>query len=228
MSQFFHYIRCFFSHLSSRRAETILEATIALFILGTGITVMTVMSNRVLNLTAESKLHLQAKHFAQGGIDLVRTVRDTNTLRFANPACWNTLASGDVCDPVNDEKMATGTDPELYSIFFDHTAFTPALTPSEAGDFSTSAILSRVATGTSLHRLYTGANDTLPIIIGQSISAENTNFYRQISITSVSPNLDANPATNAESMLVTSTVKWPYRTQVREYSISYLMNNLSE
>lgn len=222
-----------FSKFTNKRAETILEVTIALFIIGVGITVSSMVLNRSLNITAQNKLWLEGVHFAKEGLEGVRNIRDTNLLRYSDPDCWKTIETADICDPnpvTGSPMMAKSGETKFYSMFFDHVDFTWSLENQKnyaQSDFlfKNPAILTRLPNEYSIFKKYLGPNETLPIYIGQTTGAENTFFYRRIRIQSVISAFDVDQDGNDDEILmVTSEVKWPYRNKVFHYETSMQLN----
>ena len=216
----------------NKRAETILEVTIALFIIGVGVTVSSMVMHRTLNITAGNKLWMQGMFFAKEGLEGVRNIRDTNWIKFSDPDCWKTIDTGNVCDPTN--AMAPLNTTRYYSIFFDHADFTWELADQmEAGAsnplFDPPTISARLANEYSIHEKFLGPSNTKPIYIADTIGAGNTYFYRRIKIQSVEADLDGDSATpDEEILIVTSQVKWPYKNKVKKYSVSTILTNYKE
>lgn len=217
-------------NFTNRRAETILEVTIALFIIGVGITVSSMVLNRILNVTAQNKLLLQATFLAKEGIEGVQNLRDTNSLRYADLGCWKTIETANVCISAGPSPSPMMDDPstgaKFYSIFFDHLDFTWSLEnqmDTNGSDFlfSDNAVRSRLPNIYSVHEKFLGANETKPIYIEEVSGADNTFFYRRIRTQSIALDNDADSSTLPEEvMLVTSEVKWPYRNKVGHYMAS--------
>src|SRR3990167_1423268 len=144
-------------HLTNKRAETILEVTIALFVIGVVLNVQSITSNRMLNLTAQNHLRENGEFLAREGLEGVFDMRETNYLRYAPPECWKTIETTDVCDP-STSLMMDDTTPgaKFYSIFFDHLDFTWNLeNQMEASQsnflFDDNAVLARLPNIYSIH-----------------------------------------------------------------------------
>ncbi|MDP4008566.1 MAG: hypothetical protein Q8P68_05240 [Candidatus Peregrinibacteria bacterium] len=215
-----------FSKFTNKRAETILEVTIALFIIGVGITVSSMVLNRSLNVTAQNKLWLEGVYFAKEGLEGVRNLSDTNLLRYSDPGCWKTIETADVCDPTTPNgspMMANSEETNFYSMFFDYVDFTWSLVEANsANDWEDNAIIARLPNEYSIFKKYLGPSETLPIYIGQTTGAENTFFYRRIHVESIT--LDVDQDDSDEVLMVTSEVKWPYRNKVFHYETSTELN----
>lgn len=88
--------------LHNIRGETLAETIIALMILAIGITFSgTIMAASLKNMTS-SKTRVVAVNLAREGIEAMRSVRDTNWLKFSGQrrGCWNHIPQGDsdTCD----------------------------------------------------------------------------------------------------------------------------------
>ncbi|MBT6068844.1 hypothetical protein HOG48_03740 [Candidatus Peregrinibacteria bacterium] len=216
-------------YFKQKRAETILEVVIALFIIAIGVTTSSVVLNRAMNVTASNQLWEQAVFFAKEGLEATRNVRDTNWMKFADEECWKTIETSDVCDSLNSPMMAeVGSGESYYSVFFDHVDFTWSLEgPILAiNEFSDAAVLMRLPNEYSIHQRFLEADEGKPVFIGESFEAENTNFYRQIRIEALELDVDGDSSTDPEEVLVvTSTMKWPYRKKVNTYSVTTLLTN---
>lgn len=215
---------CMLKDFKSRKAETLLEVTIALFVIGVGLNVTNVVSHRMLNLTAQNHDRLTAEFLAREALDGVMNMRDTSYIRYADPGCWKTIETADVCvstgpnaSQVMDEP---GGGPIFYSTFFDRLDFTWSLeNPKTLSDsnsfFDDDMILLRLPNIYSIHEKFLGDSETKPVYTGQEIGADNTYFYRRVKVESTDANSDGD-----EDLIVTSQVKWPYKSQVFSYSIA--------
>jgi len=228
-------MKLFFKHITNKKAETILEVTIALFIIGVGVTVSSMVMHRTLNITAQNKLWMQAIFLANEGLEGVKNIRDTNWLRYPEDGCWKTIETGNSCSAATSPMMADTTNSLwYYSIFFDHIDFTWELADqmnSGASNplFDSNAIRSRLPNEYSIHEKFLGPSDTKPIYIAEATGADNTYFYRRIKIQSMMADLDGDSNTlNDEILVVTSQVKWPYKNKVNEYSVSTMLTNYKE
>lgn len=221
-------------NFSNKRAETLLEVIIALFIVGMGVTTSSMILNRALNVTASNQLWVQAAFFAKEGVEAVRNIRDTNWIKFAPEDCWKTRETGNVCDPATSPMMAdSANDENYYAIFFDYIDFTWNLEGpiTSTNEFTNGAILSRLPNNYSIHEKLLSPSaappdSQRPIYIEDVSGADNTNFYRQIKIEHAMLNVDNDSSTTSEEVLiVTSTVKWPYRNKVNTYGLTTILTN---
>lgn len=95
-----------FSIFKNNRGETIAETLIALSILAIGITLSsTLMANSLKNVNV-SKNRVIAVNIAREGIEAIRSIRDTNWLKFSGNRrlCWNHFPENDIdegCDGSN-------------------------------------------------------------------------------------------------------------------------------
>ena len=215
----------------NKRAETLLEVVMALFIVGVGVTTSSAVLNRTLNVTASNQLWLQAAFFAKEGLESVRNIRDTNWIKFAPEECWKATETANLCDPATSPMMADSSSPDnYYTIFFDYVDFTPQLNGPivTANEFTNSAILSRLPNVYSIHKKFLNPSTEENPVFGEDVSgSENTMFYRQIRIQFDEIDLDGD-GIYEEVLEVTSSVKWPYRNKVNTYTISSVLYDFKE
>ncbi len=207
--------------LRSRRAETIIEVTFALF----GITVilfsMRGMTDSALTVGGKSKLQAQAINLAEGGLDLVQTQINTNKRRFADPACWDTLETSDVCDSSSNSMAETG-ETKYYALFSDLVDSTPNLIgplTNATNEFSDSIILSRLPNTYSIYTKYLAPGEIKPILSGPGNGAVLSPYSRLITIRGISTDVNGDTILE-EGLRVTSTVKWPYKNEVKTHQVS--------
>ncbi len=68
-------------YLNIRRGFTIIEVTIALFLLSTGILAAFAVTQHIVIITETASSRLIAAYLAQEGVEIVRNIRDTNWLK---------------------------------------------------------------------------------------------------------------------------------------------------
>ena len=222
--------RNFLKSVKSKRAETILEVTVALFIVGIGLATVSMVVNRVLNVTTRNELFLHGSFFAKEGIEAVRNIRDTNWLRYPSE-CWATIQTTSTCDPTGP--MLT-VGPGYYSTCFDFAEFTWELNPA-SGPLIDTDVLFRNNNEYRIYKEYFTSIPTYgePVYTGQTLGFEPTDYYRMIEVEPVNgvdfddDGSDPNQY-DGEAIKVTSTVKWPYKNEVFSYSVSVILTNFQE
>jgi len=82
----------FLSHIKSRSAETLAEVLIALTVLAVGTSGSMLLVSMSTRATADMEARLTAYNLAREGVEAVRSIRDTNWLRFPGDRedCWDT------------------------------------------------------------------------------------------------------------------------------------------
>jgi len=187
----------------SKKAESLIETIIAVTVVALIATGATIWIRMALFANVNTGDLSQAISLSKEGIEMVRSIRDTNGLRYANENCWNSLEGTSVSDCEgaligDDTYYALKVDLEdiLWENYLEES--------SDADVFSDD------------YRLYECSFGDYTIMLNPSYldplaqDCIETDFYRQIYITY-----------DAESMTVTSTIGWFYNGYEKTfYSIS--------
>ncbi|MFA6528413.1 MAG: hypothetical protein WCT46_02635 [Candidatus Gracilibacteria bacterium] len=80
-----------------KRAESLMETIIAVTVIALGATAAGVMVRTSMYGNEMSQQRMAAINFAREGIEAVRSIRDTNWLRYGG-SCWNSLEGTDATD----------------------------------------------------------------------------------------------------------------------------------
>lgn len=94
-----------------RRAESLVEVIIAIFIVSLGASVATGLIVTSLQSNSFSRDNLIALNLVEEGIEAMRAVRDTNWLKYGydKEGCWNLLPSAPACPAASsNEVMSDG------------------------------------------------------------------------------------------------------------------------
>lgn len=175
-------------------------------------------SRRQVYINGGQETRAQAVILAEGGLNLVESIIRTNRRRHADPGCWKTITTEDVCNSLTSPMMAINAGPiEEYSLHFDYVDHTDALLPpTGSGEFEDLAILAREANSFSIHEKHLGPNETKPIISPDVPNSKNLYFYRRIRIKAQEIDLNGD-GDDEEILRVESSVKWPDGNSVKEY-----------
>lgn len=215
-------------HFTNKKGFTTYDVIIAFVIASYVLVNATEFFTTDINVDGNQELRSQAVKYATEGIWNVEKIIKTNKRRFAPPECWKTIATEDVCDPLTSPMMATvGYPVEEYAVFTDHIDGTASLiAPAASGEFEDNVVEARESNSFSLHKLYTGPNNTESIVTSDVLGSENTYFYRQIRIGAHEVDVDAD-GVYEEALAVTSTVKWPYKNKINSISVSRRFINVN-
>lgn len=100
-------------------AETLAEIIIAIIVLSVGVTGAMTLVTTAINANAEAEERIEAYNFAREGVEIVRSMRDTNWLRFPGDRadCWDVEPA--ITDPADCPTAPTlgsagGTDYIVY------------------------------------------------------------------------------------------------------------------
>ncbi len=213
-------------HKKTKKAETLVEVIIALFIVAMGAGVSTNLIINALQSSAYSKDSLIATSLAQEGIEAVRNIRDTNWLRFSadKKNCWNIKPEETVCSPSNkiqqSDNYTANLDITNYSWTLKQNASALDTTNiSKASnepyrlkyvDLDSTKDTNGDGNNTNDHDLYI---NTAGATTGQS------KFYRQIKLEYIGTN------TPEDKMKVTSIVAWEVGQVVHKVKLQTILTN---
>jgi type II secretory pathway pseudopilin PulG len=206
------------------RGETMIEVLVALtFLIIGAVGAFRLFSLGVIN-NQLTKEHVVATNLAREGIEAVRSIRDTNWLRFAGERrkCWNTNPSLGECVGTQMENQSAIT-PGSYRVEFDSDNYRWLLQ-----DFGTNRSLDLtdgVSNNEGSLQLYRDADTGL---ISQDQSGEPSLYYREIYIEYLNDTgtaLAGSPATAANVMRVTSKVEWSDRGKISDVTLSTILTD---
>jgi hypothetical protein len=186
----------------SKRAETILEVLVAIFVVALGSSAATSLVVDAMQANGLSRDNLIAMNLAVEGAEAVREIRDSNWLKFSydRENCWNMQPDKPVCGATAD--------------LIDNGNYTPFLDTSTMGwklELQTGTDLDLAEpgkkSGNLAYQLYITENSNLYVARSSSLPKTASRFYRMVNIDY--PNT-GNPA-NEKEMTVTSIVQWDFR-----------------
>lgn len=206
----------------SNRGETLIEVIIALTVLIMG----TVGSLHLLGVAGKNnqitKEKVLATDLAREGIEAVRSIRDTNWLRFAGErrVCWNNLDSN-ACNDVNNDGVA---DTPIEN----NRAYIAKL---DLGNFRW-----QLSDGGISDRLNLGdgeiANDAVyrlklnPVTgLYSHTGGDDSPYYREIYTEYLEANQSAASASGANILRVTARVQWLDRGQLGEITLTAIITD---
>ena len=212
------------------KGETLIEVIVAIGVVGLGAITASGMIISSIRNTAVNKNYLLADNLAKEGIEAVKSIRDTNWLRFSYDTenCWDVLNDEEVIDTKGDCKKSTkinntGTS-KFYRVNMNPKNSTAPFKfkleePEEAVDFlpavnETAAsyyLLEPDAKNLNLYR-HTGNPE--------GVTSKGTSFYRAIGIKNESE--DVNKTTR---LRVASIVQWQEGGDFKEIVIDTLLTN---
>lgn len=203
---------------TNKKAFTMFDITVCTSLILGVVATFGLWSRRQVYINGGQETRAQAVILAEGGLNLVEGIIRTNRRRQADPGCWKTITTEDVCNSSTSPMMAIVNGPiEEYSLHFDYVDHTDALfPPTGSGEFEDSAILAREANSFSIHEKYLGLNETKPVISPDVPNSKNLYFYRRIRIKAQEIDLDGD-GDDEEILRVESSVKWPDGNSVKEY-----------
>jgi hypothetical protein len=210
-----------------RKAETLLEVIVAIFILTLGSGAATVLIVSAMRANTFSKDNLIALNLAVEGIEAVRNIRDTNWIKygFDKENCWNLSPEQAVgaCAP-----YASGDYPVIaagdYVLDFDTN-----LSAWRMGSETTALDLSNNAINNDPYQLFKvnfiTADSEPDLILSKSQSASDTNrvatpYYRMVTI-----GYPAGNGQGATKMTVTSLVQWRQGGQIHQIELNSILTN---
>lgn len=217
-----------------RRADTILEVIIALFIVAMGTTIATNLMVNAIRSNNYSKNNLVAMNLATEGLEAMRDIRDSNWLKFSfdRDRCWNMIpekASGDSCTLGN--LIAAGN----YTIDLDPTTMKWGLhSVSGVLDGSTNPIPDSSSAyqlhyldlasasgpnGVADHDLFSSVTTGFAPSDGITVSGDSP-FYRMVQISYSGVSEDT-----AKSMAVRSLVVWQEANSVQQVELNTILTD---
>ncbi|MBD3328441.1 hypothetical protein GF340_04005 [Candidatus Peregrinibacteria bacterium] len=210
-----------------RKAETLLEVIVAIFILTLGSGAATVLIVSAMRANTFSKDNLIALNLAVEGIEAVRNIRDTNWIKygFDKENCWNLSPEQTVgaCAP-----DVSGDYPVIaageYVLNFD-TALSAWRIDSQANTLDLTDAIDDDPY--QLFKVDFIISDSEPdLILSESTSAaypnpEPTPYYRMITIGYPAPS----NAQDATEMTVTSLVQWRQGGQIHQIELNSILTN---
>lgn len=216
-----NFIKNSIKNFTGKRGFTTTDLVACTFVLSIAVPVAGFLSYRQINVGGGQKIRAQAVELAEGGLDLVGSIMRTNRRRHADPGCWKTITTEDVCNSSTSPMMAINLGPiEEYSLHFDYIDHTDALLPpTGSGEFEDSAILARETNSFSIHEKYLGPNETKSILSADIPNSKNLYFYRRIRVKAEERDLNGD-GDDEEILRVESAVKWPDGIRVKEYVTS--------
>lgn len=188
----------------NKRAETVIEVVVALFVIGIGLAVSSILTNRVMHLMNHSRLHSQGRLLAMEGIEAVQNIVHTNLLRYSDDDCWRTYETSPICN-ASSPKM--GSQDKYFSTHLDITNFTWEL-------YEESSALQDDEVRFQLTSDYRLANKVIPSVGSPILTKAATGdipsiYYREILVEDMGDN---------DFLTVHSTVKWSFKNKVYEYT----------
>lgn len=215
----------------SQRGESLLEVIMAIFVVGIGTTVAANLIISALQANNYNRDSLIALDLATEGIESIRSIRDSNWLRFSydKDVCWNTKP-GVVCTPPAASNVANVMDGTRYMVAVDPN---PATFGWSLISVSGPALnLNSVASSNNPYQLYfydsdpgvSSDDDVNPSNDHDLYVAANTGmpskFYRMVTIDYLGV-----PKETAQEMMVTSVVQWKDQAVAHEIKLQSLLSN---
>lgn len=215
-----------------RRAETLVEVVMAIFIVAVGSAAATTLIVSALQANSFSRDNLIALNLAVEGLEAMRNVRDTNWLKFNfdKEHCWNMQPGAVVVDNVcKPEKLIAAGQ---YTVDLNPLNMEWTLSNAGTGQIldlnslpnSSDYLLQYVDFQSTLpgtHGLYVSKN-AITAAGDKLTSAGDSKFYRMITI-AYDPASDV-PAV-AQTMTVTSLVQWKDGPTVHQVSLNTILTN---
>jgi len=209
-------------HSPSRGGETLIEVIIAVFVVALGSAIATSLIVSALQSNSLSRDNLIGMNLAEEGIEAVRSIRDTNWLKygFDKENCWNILPSAPTCDTA--QAITAG----YYAVEMDENFVwqMTKISSQEALDLTTNSPtndpyrLEIVTRNTNNISFYSHNKLSHPAGVNyqeQNSDPEDGRFYRMIEILNVAP----------DSMEVRSTVQWISQGHVNTAPLSAILTN---
>lgn len=197
-----------------KSGETLIEIVVALFALTLFSAASTLVIVSALSSTRINKNNLAALNLAREGIELVRNIRDTNWLKYADKTCWNTIPEKDDCS----NKITNGN----YQILLD-SDFKKVLLKSPGGGDSSELDLKN---GEDDFFRIKKFNDLLTHTTESN--AEPTKYFRMISIEPLDDTNQSVGADSATKMRVTSLIQWQEGSRVKEIKRIAVLSNYQD
>ena len=220
----------------NKRGETLIEVIVAVGVLAIGAITATSLMISTLRGTSVSKNYLVAVNLAREGIEAVRSIRDTNWLRFAYDTnnCWDVKSDEEVVaangNCIAATKFNTIVAPEYYRV--NMTPQSTAQSPEKAPfkfflEAATSKFIPLIDGGARKFYLIEPDVNNSNIYrhtdnIGEYASS-GTSFYRAIIFENISDT--AAPGTPAEKLKVVSAVQWLEQGEMKEMLTETVLKN---
>ncbi len=195
-----------------KSGESLIEVIMAIFVIGVGSTVATTLIVTALQANVFSRDSLQAVNLASEGIEAVRSIRDSNWIKFSSnkEICWN--SSPDPLKPCKaDNNTGLNTNPISagnYSVDLDSQAATWTWGLSDLGNALDLDLGEAPNANYQLYLIYPSGSSVTddPIYVSNHIadfssSKTPTKFFRMVQIS-----YDTGPTD--QEMKVVSTVQW--------------------
>ncbi len=204
---------------SGRKAESLVEVIIAIFVVAIGSSVATSLIVTALQSNSFSRDNLVALNLAEEGLEAMRSTRDTNWLKYSfdKTNCWNLLPNKTVCTPpVSASDTIGGNGTQYYVAELDANYVWQLSAESTALDLNNSNLPN------SLFKLQVVQRDGTffsPNLLKQyaeiKSDAQDGKFYRMLQISNVS----------GDSMDVRSIVQWLEGGRVHQVALDSRLTN---
>ncbi len=203
-----------------RAAETLVEVIIAIFVVAIGSSVATSLIVTAFQSNSFSRDNLIALNLAEEGLEAMRSIRDTNWLKYAfdKDTCWNVMP--EVPDCTQNSPIIT---PGSYVVELDQNYLWKLR--AIANDLN----LEQASPGNDAYRLKIvdrdGNHFYSPDVLMSPYQEiftdpQNGRFYRMVQITNV--DTSTGPAT---SMNIRSTVQWISQGKAHSISLDSILTN---
>lgn len=199
-----------FKHSGLKKGESLVEVIMAIFVVAMGSAVATSLIVSALQSNAFSRDNLIALNLAVEGIEAVRSIRDSNWVKFSydKTGCWNMRPEVTDCKDPTAKQITQGN----YSVDVD-------LAPNEYqwaipnAPFSAALDLNAPGNGSDPYQLFyydinsadgSSSHDILASLSSSgAIKNDPSRFYRMIQVT-----YPTSGAPTDQEMDVVSTVQW--------------------
>ena len=218
----------------TKKAETLLEVIIAIFILSLGATTASNLVISAVQSNSFSRDNLVAMNLAKEGIEAVKNIRDSNWLKFSSDKtnCWNQMPGADDCaygaGGGDDNRIKAGN----YTVDLDTTSMAWSL--AEVGSVLT---LDNANTDNSAYQLsvadqiigdQNNSNLTVPLYVSGSSTGTKSKFYRMVQVKYIDETgakIPLSSDSNPDTMLVTSVVEWKGGSAIHNVTLKTILTN---
>jgi type II secretory pathway pseudopilin PulG len=211
-----------FSNIKSRKGETLVEVLIAILVLLVGaLSVLRYLAwaDVANQLTKE---RVVATNLAREGLEAVRSIRDTNWLRFAGERriCWNNLNISTCIDNNSDGVPDDVIEHQnRYLAEFSTNNFRWRLSPSGVGALDIDD--SEVSADDEIYRIHRESNG----LYNQSGTGDDTIYFREIYIEYLAGDQSLASGEDANIMRITSNVQWYDRGKTSDVTLTTILTD---
>lgn len=206
-----------------RRAETLVEVIIAIFVVSMGAATATSLVVNAFQANNFSKDNLIGLNLAVEGIEAARNIRDSNWLKFGSDKehCWNMDPQEDGCSAANliqNRSYTVDLDPVSMKWTLTDAGQGLALeNPDNPTNENYHLKYLDLDGGDNERNLYISGSAQIPNPMTKGVASP---YYRMVGIHYVN-----NDPVTAESALVTSKVQWKVNAQMHQVVLTTKLTN---